>query len=47
MTVVAAENRFRHQSLLDILINKNILSKDQAKIVEIESQQQGLSLIHI
>ncbi len=44
MTVVAAENRFRHQSLLDILINKNILSKDQAKIVEIESQQQGIDI---
>jgi type II secretory ATPase GspE/PulE/Tfp pilus assembly ATPase PilB-like protein len=42
MTIIAAENRFRHQSLLSILISKNIISKDQAKIVELESQHQNI-----
>lgn len=44
MTVVAAENRFRQQSLLNILISKNIISEDQAKIVELESLKQNIDI---
>jgi len=44
MTVVAAENRFRQQSLLAILISKNIISEDQAKIVELESRKQNIDI---
>ncbi len=44
MTVVAAENRFRQQSLLAILISKNIISEDQAKIVELESRKQNIGI---